>query len=127
MRHQQKHVLLVDDCEDVLFIHASLLKKLGYCVTAVTDGQQALNTFMDNRELFSIIISDYQMPKMDGVELIKSIRLYDKAIPILIISGRIESFLAEDVSDTAVQVASKPLSLNLFTNLIDQMLYKQGG
>jgi two-component system chemotaxis response regulator CheY len=67
-------VLVVDS--DLAGLHATVrsLRTLGYKVTAASDGQMALDLILSVM-LFSLIISDGEMPRMSGLELLKKVRL----------------------------------------------------
>ena len=51
------------------------LEKWGYEVTATENGNEALEAFQNNN--FSIVITDWMMPGMDGIELVKEIRQHE--------------------------------------------------
>jgi YesN/AraC family two-component response regulator len=51
-----------------------IIEEMGIKVTKAENGQQALDIYLNAPEAFDIIISDIQMPKMDGVTLLKTIR-----------------------------------------------------
>jgi len=116
------HILLVDDCEDLLYLYSRLLEQLGYRVSIALDGQQALEKFKENRGRFSMVISDYRMPNMDGIELIMAVRELDQQVPVLMVSGDLQSFLSEKIKGLNVQLASKPVPIETFISLVGRML-----
>ncbi len=60
-------ILLVDDNRQGLIARRSLLQELGCNVTTAPNGDEALELF--SRKKFDLIITDYKMPRMDGIEL----------------------------------------------------------
>ena len=82
-------VLVVDDSITVRRVTQRLLKREGYRVTLANDGMQALERLQD--ELPSVILSDIEMPRMDGFDLARNIRGSDRlrALPIIMITSRI--------------------------------------
>src|ERR1051326_7297579 len=62
-------ILLVDDNRQGLIARKSLLQELGCSVSTATSGDEALNLFRNKK--FDIVVTDYKMPRMDGIELIK--------------------------------------------------------
>ena len=81
----QARILLVDDNKLGLIARKSVLEDLGYRITTATEGQEAFERF--SREKFDLVITDYKMPKMNGIELIERIRDRGVEIPIILISG----------------------------------------
>lgn len=80
-------VLYVDDEPDLLEICKYYLEsKYKYSVTTETNGHLALSQV--RKKCFDAIISDYQMPDMDGIELLKRIRSENNEIPFILFTGR---------------------------------------
>lgn len=71
------HVLVVDDDENFCAWLAKLLRRLGLAVETAHDGEAALTLL--RASVFDLLIADYQMPRLDGLELIQIVR----ADPIL--------------------------------------------
>ena len=70
-------ILIADDHELSRFKLKTDLEKWGHEVTAAEDGEQAWELFQRHR--FAIVITDWMMPKLDGLELVKMIRSADQA------------------------------------------------
>lgn len=81
-------VLLVEDDRNMSFILKSSLEEIimGYKVTSVQNGAEALAIINDN--VFDIIVSDIEMPVMNGIELAVEIRKAFNDIPLLLITGK---------------------------------------
>ncbi len=79
-------ILAVDDSASMRQMVTFTLKGAGYEVEEAADGQQALNKAKSGK--FNIVISDVNMPVMDGITLIKSLRALPdyKFIPILMLT-----------------------------------------
>ncbi|MDO3382772.1 response regulator [Gilvimarinus algae] len=67
-----KHVLVVDDSASIRQMVEFTLKGAGYSVTAARDGEEALSLCKSNT--YDCVLTDQNMPKMDGITLIKSLR-----------------------------------------------------
>lgn len=80
-------ILVVDDSEMVVKVLSFIIKKAGYTVLSAIDGKAALE-FFDGREI-DLVITDLNMPNMDGIELINEIRLkeYYRHIPVILFSA----------------------------------------
>jgi CheY-like chemotaxis protein len=82
------NVLLVDDNRDGLLVRKALLEELGYCVTVAKNGEEGLKLFESSN--FNVVVTDYRMPRMNGVELIEHIRKADPNARIILLSGFVE-------------------------------------
>jgi len=81
-------ILLVDDNRQGLIARKSLLQELGYNVSTATNGEEALELF--SQQNFDVVVTDFKMPRMDGIELIKRIRGAQAGVRIILLSGFVE-------------------------------------
>ena len=65
-------ILIAEDDRELRQLFAHVLTKNGYTVLGVSNGEEALTAL--DQTYFDLIISDIMMPKMDGFELVRSIR-----------------------------------------------------
>ncbi len=81
-----KNILIVDDSESIREVVAFTLENAGHNVTQAINGQDAL-TYLDGRAV-DLIITDLHMPIMDGISLIKEVRMGEtyKFTPILFLT-----------------------------------------
>lgn len=89
----KKIILCVDDNEQTLSVRKFLLETRGYRVIAASNAQQALEileTFAPGE--LSLLLCDLLMPQMDGVELVKRVRVLQPGLPSLMVSGTVTSF-----------------------------------
>ncbi len=81
------HILYVDDETGLLEIGKLFLERTGhFSVDTVDSAPEALRVIAEKR--YDAIISDYQMPEMDGIELLKRVRTSCNTIPFIIFTGR---------------------------------------
>jgi len=80
-----KKVLIVDDDKQIRNFLNDILKMSGYEVECASNGKEALRLLQCKK--FDLLITDNKMPKMDGLELTKSIKNMNIDIKIIIISG----------------------------------------
>ena len=82
-----KHILIVDDSKTVRNLVSFIMKKEGFRVTAAEDGLDGLEKLYSSTDV-DLIISDVNMPRMDGFTFIKNVREQDayKDIPIIVLS-----------------------------------------
>ena len=84
---QEKTILLIDDEEMVINISEMMLKRLGYRVLKAHSGYEGLQLFEENKSEIDLIISDLEMPKMNGKEVMDKIREINPEIKVLLSSG----------------------------------------
>ena len=82
------NILLVDDNSDGLLVRRCLLEEIGYCVQTAVNGEEGLKLFQAAK--FDVVVTDYRMPRMNGVELIQRIRLLDPNARVILLSGFVE-------------------------------------
>jgi two-component system, chemotaxis family, sensor histidine kinase and response regulator WspE len=83
---QRKHVLVVEDSLTVRELERKLLEKRGYTVTVAVDGMDGWNALRSTH--FDLVVTDIDMPRMDGIELVTLIKrdALLKNIPVMIVS-----------------------------------------
>jgi len=81
-------VLVVEDDLSLQKAIATGLRKFGYAVDPVSDGEEALRSFEINE--YDAIVLDLNLPRLDGTEVLKEIRRTDQEIKVLILSARSE-------------------------------------
>ena len=82
-----KNILIVDDSKTVRNLVAFIMKKEGFTVTVAEDGLDGLEKLY-SLEKVDLIISDVNMPRMDGFTFIKTVREQDayRDVPIIVLS-----------------------------------------
>jgi chemosensory pili system protein ChpA (sensor histidine kinase/response regulator) len=87
---QKLPVMIVDDSPSVRRIMSAVLSGAGWQVLAAKDGIEAFEILQNTRELPAVIITDVEMPRMDGYELLATLKRQDnfKNIPVVIITSR---------------------------------------
>lgn len=110
-----KNVLIVDDEKEIVEIMAEVFTIAGYIVSTAHDGVEALKhlfpTNTNQKSLIDLVVTDLEMPKMNGINLIKTIRGFDTMIPILVITGfGSETTIKELKSLGVIDCIHKPIS-----------------
>ena len=112
-------VLVVDDSITVRRVTQRLLQREGYRVALATDGLQALERLAD--EIPAVVLSDIEMPRMDGFDLARNIRgdTRLKHLPIIMITSRIAVKHREHAKELGVdQYLGKPYSEEELLSLV---------
>ncbi|MCB1734788.1 MAG: SpoIIE family protein phosphatase [Gammaproteobacteria bacterium] len=105
-------VLLADDSKDMLILTSTVLEKSGYEVITAADGQEAWEILLANP--IQMVISDWMMPRMDGLELCRRIRAHDfpKYIYTILLTGRSDrESLVEGMEAGADDFLTKPVNI----------------
>ncbi len=121
---QQKHVLLVEDQENVRSMVILLLKRLGYKVSYAVNGLDGLDMVRENPEGFDLIITDYNMPEMTGLEMVQQIYLDLPDIPFVMLSGYSQDSIREiiDGHEAIKAIIRKPVSKDILSTKIQAIL-----
>ncbi|WP_022661053.1 response regulator [Paucidesulfovibrio longus] len=82
-----KHILIVDDSKTVRNLVAFIMKKEGFRVTTAEDGLDGLEKLYGAGQV-DLVVSDINMPRMDGLTFIKALREQDayRDLPIVVLS-----------------------------------------
>jgi len=103
--HQGAAILLVDDNPHGLVARRTVLEELGYVIHVGANGEEALQVLGEHK--VDLVITDFRMPNMDGVELITRIRRLRNEMPIILLSGFVEPLGLTEQSTGADIVLSK--------------------
>jgi two-component system OmpR family response regulator len=105
----QTHILLAEDETSLGFLMKETLRLEDYSVRLCKDGEEGLNSFMNER--FDLCIFDVNMPKLSGFELAKKVREKDQHIPIIFLTANSsESDKLQGFSIGADEYITKPFS-----------------
>ncbi|MCU7695100.1 sigma-54-dependent transcriptional regulator [Haoranjiania flava] len=104
-------ILIIDDEKAIRKTLAEILSFEKYKVQEAADGEEGWKLFTQN--VYSAVLCDIKMPKMDGMEFLKKASVYNPDVPIILISGHgtIESAV-DAVKEGAYDYISKPPDLN---------------
>ncbi|MCR9144078.1 MAG: response regulator [bacterium] len=101
-------VLFVDDEDAVREEFGLFLKRKGYEVVTAADGLQAFRLF--RREEPDIVLTDFHMPEITGLELLKEIKAIRPEVPVILISGKADMRTAvEALKEDAFDFLQKPV------------------
>jgi two-component system alkaline phosphatase synthesis response regulator PhoP len=119
-------VLIADDEIHIIHVVAIKLRNNGYEVVAANNGAEAYD--LACREMPDIIVTDYQMPLMTGIELIEKLRKGEdtRDIPVILLTAR--SFAISQEQQESLGVAnclSKPFSPKELLKTIQDILYQR--
>ena len=106
-----ENILLVDDEEFLTEIYGQILVTLGYQVVTKTSSTEALETFRMQPDSFDLVITDYTMPDMTGIQFAEALLKLRPDIPVILYSGFAEGISPEMAKSKGIkEMLSKPLS-----------------
>jgi two-component system response regulator (stage 0 sporulation protein F) len=110
-------VLLVDDDPGVRFALSEVLNDRGYRVISVSSGRQAL----DALDGVDVVVTDFSMPGMDGLELCQRISARQPAPPVILLTAHGSEQLVRVASSRgACSCVSKPFDIDEIARVIEQ-------
>jgi len=86
-KNSSRHILVVDDDGEIRQLSAEALVLFGYRVDAAKDGAAAWTALQAHR--YDVLITDNNMPKLSGVELVKKLRSAGMTLPVILASGEL--------------------------------------
>jgi len=114
----EKKLLLVDDDESYLSILKKILTKMEYAAEVATSSEEALKIL--EKEKYSLIITDLDMPGLDGVELCKQIKENDSKSIVYALSGYITEYDTENLEKSGFDgYLSKPAKIEVLKQAIE--------
>ncbi|HEY3276785.1 MAG TPA: response regulator [Syntrophorhabdaceae bacterium] len=96
----KKRILVVDDEDLLVELNRQRLNRLGYEVVATTSSKEALEIFREEPDTFDLVVTDFTMPHMTGMDLAMELLRLRGNIPIIICTG-----YSEDISPTKAKEA----------------------
>jgi CheY-like chemotaxis protein len=118
-----EHILVVDDEEILVEMGTQRLERLGYTATGKLSSLEALEAFRNEPNKFNLVVTDYTMPNMTGLELAKEMLQIRPDLPIIMCSGLNEPVPMEKVKAVGVkEFYVKPIDKDDFAALIRRVL-----
>jgi diguanylate cyclase (GGDEF)-like protein len=122
-------VLYVEDDNQIL---KEVLEEPAYDITnlfesviTASNGEEGLNRFIQHQESVQLIITDIQMPKLNGLEMIKKIRMINPEIPVILTSKFSNpEYMEESINIGVDAYVTKPIDLKKFKSAIDKAILK---
>jgi len=122
--NQKMKIVVVDDDALVLRVHAEMLKSMGYVPFTFESPEDALKYLREYRKHVSMVISDYRMPEMNGLEFIGKFRDFDSHTPATILTAfasEVDKKIAENCN---VKVIHKPIRMHVLGKHVESSLSK---
>jgi DNA-binding NtrC family response regulator len=115
-----KKILIVDDEKSMRTSLALALRSPSYETRQVESGLEAIECLQNTS--YDLLITDYKMPKMDGLQLMKKIKKEYPFLPVLVISA--DAPVQEFIEAGASGFLQKPFHVDEIKNLVYSQLFK---
>jgi DNA-binding NtrC family response regulator len=124
MAKKEISVLIVDDEEAFRYMLSALLTNSGFAVETAVDGVAAINAVQS--KLYDVVLCDVKMPKVDGVEVLRSIKANFPAIEVVMLTGMSDVKIAvECMRLGAYDYITKPTSADELLGTIQRALERR--
>ena len=116
-----------DDVGTATFFHEALRQNIeGISVFSFTDPVEAFEHFIDNKEIYALVISDLRMPGLNGLELLKKVKTSNPKVRTILMSAynfeeeeKFQQYMEEAVINSTIE---KPVTMNrLYQRVRDQL------
>jgi PAS domain S-box-containing protein len=122
-RGHGEHVLCVDDDPAMVLMVEGLLRRAGYKVTTFEQPAAALARVVADPGAFDIVVSDYNMPEMNGMEFATALARVAPRLPVIITSGFISDEMRQQAGDLHVgALLQKEYTLERLAGLVHGVL-----
>ena len=115
------HILLVDDSQTLRSLTEMQLLESGFRVTAAASGIEAIAMIGEDPLRFDLLLTDYAMPMMSGLELVEGARRLRPNMPAVIITGYAQ-LEAMNSRPADVSIVSKPFTMQVLAEAIERSL-----
>jgi len=118
-------VLVIDDNDLIRITLKDLLATSGYQVDIADNGETGIKKVKSKR--YDIVLSDVQMPRIDGIELLKQIKEYDSTMPVVMITGfpTVDTAI-QAMKEGASDFITKPFRYEQVNMVVDKLVKERG-
>ncbi len=118
-----KTILLIDDEPMVTDICEMMLKKCGHKVLKAHSGSEGIKLYEANKNQIDLVISDFNMPGMNGQEVVDKLRIMDQSVNVLLSSGGLSIIEEEEAINRGFNgFLKKPYSVTTLSDKIAEIL-----
>lgn len=116
-----KEIMVVDDEAGIRALLFDILSGAGFKVTLATDGQDSLNQMENHR--FDLLITDVNMPRVDGFELLKRMKTAGREERVIVMTGNpLEEESLGEALPAVYRLLHKPFPIHSFLEVVNSAL-----
>jgi two-component system, cell cycle sensor histidine kinase and response regulator CckA len=113
-------ILLIDDEQAIRQLVSSMLRSAGHEVVAASNGLEGIALFRSSPHRFKLVLTDLQMPTMNGQQFVRLARETSACVKIICMSG----FTIEPIPENT-EFLEKPFSATALRACVDKLLAQQ--
>jgi PAS domain S-box-containing protein len=118
-----EHILLVDDERAIVHLEKQMLERLGYRVTSFAGSVDVLTAFRSEPSCFDLIITDMNMPNLNGMQLAEKLTAIRSDIPVIICTGFSERINKENAAAKGIKgLLMKPVVMKDLAHKVREVL-----
>jgi two-component system nitrogen regulation response regulator NtrX len=117
---ESRVILVVDDEESVRLLLSTLLERDSYRVLVANDGLHALEVSRKHAGEIAVLVTDYKMPRLDGLQLARALTTERPGIRVMIMSGRMSN--PEALQKCGFPMLPKPFTISGFLTTLKKCL-----
>ena len=114
------NVLVVEDDRLNRDLICKVLRREGHRVVEASDGAEALELLYAQR--FDLVITDFMMPRLNGLKLVEQLHPFQPQLPIIFITGYLSTISGKTILDNVAEVIPKPFELNVLRSTVQRVL-----
>jgi CheY-like chemotaxis protein len=114
------NILVVEDDPLNRYLICDLLSNEGYQIVEASDGAEALELFCAQR--FDLVITDFVMPKLNGLKFIQYLRFLRPKIPVIFMTGHLSNNIDEKILQELAEILPKPFKLDVLRSTVQRLL-----
>jgi len=123
LQGEGRHILYLDDDEAIVFLMRRLLERHGYRVSGHTDAREAIAAVRAKPEAFDLVVTDYNMPGMSGLEVARTLQAIRADLPVALASGYITEELRAKAPAAGVrELIYKPDTAEDFCQIVARLV-----
>ena len=119
--------MYIDDDDTLIYMVKRMLERRGYIVSSYTDPREALKALRAAPDEFDIVVTDYNMPFLSGLDVARAVRNLRPGLPIAIASGFIDSILLAQAEESgARELIVKAATVETYCEAIERLAQSIG-
>lgn len=122
---QKRRILYLDDDETLVFLVGRLLERRGYLVSTFVDQQAAIDAVREDPSGFDLVMTDFNMPGMSGLDVARQITELSPELPVAIASGYVTDALKEQAKALGVrEVVFKTDAIEDLCEVVERLVHQ---
>ena len=114
------NVLVVEDDRLNRHLICKVLRNEGHQIVEASDGAEALELLYAQR--FDLVITDFVMPRLNGLKLVEHLHLLQPRLPIIFITGYLSTVSGKAILDNVAEFLPKPFELDVLRSTVQRLL-----